>query len=424
MKLVKYDFTSPSMNIAHTCGNVTAFVTDYIQTWFAPNFFKTVNVSTSMAYREFNIIQNTKAEFFRKNKPFLIIQPRLNPDGARFLAGAELANRTNPSFSGGAYGNLQPFIIDKEKGYELKFLLNRLSMSFDVSIIVDTQMQQINTFNYLKNRLIWEKPLNWETALESHVPREMIAAASAMADKSMNEPGELLSYLNSHSIFPVTYKIKNSTGNDEYFRYYPTRLDSELTNITLDSGNKSGFVDDAYAITFTINLEFNTAGLYHIISREPIPKYWENGGLAIDIDNTTEFTNNSMRMDMLLTPYRDLGINIPPGWNVSANPSFKITASPPNPDILDFSKLIPPSIRSAINYHLKMNIPLDNLISVFVLKDYIALNAADGEYLVDFETLELYTYKLNKTSTYRMLIVVNTNYINELIKDILNMENN
>lgn len=421
--MVKYDFTSPSMNIAHTCGNVTAYVTDYIQTWFVPNFFKTVNVSTTMAYRYFNVLQNQKAEFFRKNKPFLIIQPRLNPDGARFLAGAQLANRTNPTFDGGEYGSLQPFIRDDEKGYEMKFQLNRLSMSFDVSIVVESQMEQINVFNYLKNRLIWERPLDWETALESHIPREMIAAVSSITGKSMSEPGELLHYLNSNTIFPITYKIKNSTGNDEYFRYYPTLLDAELTNISMDSGAKTGLVDSAYGITFTVNLEFNTAGIYHIISKEPIPKDWNNGGVALPQGSDADVFNDSLRMDMLLTPYRDLGINIPPGWRVFSNPSFKITASAPDPDILDFSKLISPSIRNAINYHREMNMPLDNLISITVLKDYKPLDVLKGEYMVDFEDFNLYTYSLNKTSTYRMLIIVNINYMNELVKDTLGMEN-
>lgn len=420
--MVKYDFTSPSMNIAHTCGNVTAYVTDYIQTWFVPNFFKTVNVSTTMAYRYFNVLQNKKAEFFRKRKPFLIIQPRFNPDGARFLAGAELANRVNPTFGGGDYGSLQPFIRDDEKGFEMKFHLNRLSMSFDVSIVVETQMEQLNVYNYLKNRLVWGKPLNWETALESHIPREMIAAISSITDISMNEPGHLLNYLNSNTIFPVTYKVKNSTGNDEYFRYYPTILDAEIVELNLDTGNKSGLTDDAYTLTFTVNLEFSTAGIYHIISKKPIPKYWNNGGMAIDIDEEIESKNNSLRMDMLLTPYRDLGIEIPPGWRVFSNPSYKITAEPPDPDILDFSKLISPSIRRAINYHREMSMPLDNLISIFVLKDYTVLQPTNGDFLVDFEDLKLYTYKLNKTSTYRMLILINVNYINELIKDTLNME--
>ena len=420
--MTKYDFASPSMNIAHTCGNVTAYVTDYIQTWFVPNYFKTVNVSSTMAYRYFNVLQNQRAEFFRKNKPFLIVQPRLNPDGSRFLAGTQLAEKISPMMSPGANGNLQPFIEDKESGYQMKFQLNRLSMSFDVSIVMDTQMEQLNIFNYLKNRLVWDRPLDWHTALESHIPREMIAAISAITGKPMSEPGALLHYLNSNTVYPVTYKVKNSTGNDEYFRYYPALLDAELTNLTIDSGSKNGLVDSAFGITFTINVEFNTAGLYHIMSREPIPKHWDNGGEAIKMSEDATAKNEGLRLDMLLTPYRDLGIEIPPGWKVFANPSFKITATAPDPDILDFSKLVSPSIRRAIDYHLKMNIPLDNLISIFVLKDYKPLNAIEGDFTIDFEELKLYTYNLNKTSTYRMLILVNIPYINELIKDVLNLE--
>lgn len=418
----KFEFTSSSLNAAHTFGNVLAYVTDLVQTWFVPEFFKTVSVSTVMAYREFNTLQNTKAEHFRRKKPYLIIQPRINPEGGRFLAGTMLTERINPQFDGGAYGNLQPFVRDDVKGFDLKFLLNRMSMSFDVMIVVETQMLQLNTFYGLKNRQVWERPLNWHTVLEDHVPREMIAAISAMTNIPMSEPGHMLSYLNSHSIFPVTYKLKNSTGNDEYFRYYETLIDAELTGLTMDSGSKSNLVDDAYTITFTINTEFFTSGLYQIIAKQPIPKFWEQGGEAIDIDQEISIKNGALHADMLLTPYRDLGIQIPPGWRVFSNPSYRVTATAPNPDVLEFDKLISPSLQNAIRYHLKMNIPLERLIQVFVLKDYKRLNPEKPEYLIDWEDFTLYTYALNKTSTYRMLIIVDFEYLNNLIKELLDME--
>lgn len=419
--MTKFEFTSSSLSVSHTCGNVLAYITDLVQTWFTPEFFKTVNVSTTMAYRYFNILQNSKAEHFRKKKPYLIIQPRINPEGGRFLAGTMLTERINPQFDGGDYGNLQPFIRDDVKGYDLKFLLNRMSMSFDVSIIVETQKQQIDTFQRLKNRLVWNRPLDWEAALECHIPREMIAAISAITNIPMSEPGHLLHYMNSNSVFPVTYKLKNSTGNDEYFRYYPTLIDAELKDLNLDSGNKSGIIDDAYAITFTIDVEFNASGLYQIISKTPIPKFWEQGGEAIELDET-EIKNNRLYADMLLTPYRDLGVQIPPGWKVYSNPSFRITATKPDPDILDFRKLISPSLQRAIHYHMKMSMPLEQLLKVYVLKDYERLDPEKGDYFIDYEDFQLYTYNLNKMSTYRMLVIVNVEYMNRLIKDLLDMD--
>lgn len=418
----KFEFTSSSLNSAHTFGNVLAYVTDLVQTWFTPGFFKTVNVSTTMAYRYFNVLQNTKAEHFRKKKPYLIIQPRINPEGGRFLAGTMLTERINPQFSGGEYGNLQPFVRDDVKGYDLKFLLNRISMSFDVTIIMETQMQQMNTFYYLKNRQVWNRPLDWITVLEDHVPREMVAAISAITNIPLNEPGYMLSYLNSNSIFPVTYKMKNSTGNDEYFRYYETQIDAELKDLNMDSGSRSNMVDDSYGITFTIDAEFFSSGLYQIISKQPIPKFWEQGGEAIDIDEEILAKNNALHADMLLTPYRDLGIQIPPGWRVYSNPAYRVTAKAPDPDVLEFDKLISPNLQRAIQYHLSMNIPLEKLVKVFVLKDYKRLDPEKAEYLLDWEDFTLYTYSLNQMSTYRMLIIVDMEYLNNLIKEMIDME--
>lgn len=417
--MVKYDFTSSGGNIEHTCGNVSAYVNDLIQTWFEPQYFKTVNVATKIAYRYFDVLKNTKGSYFKNRKPFLIIQPRINPEGGEFLKGTMLTERIFPTFDSGDYGNLQPFLEDKEKGYQMKYMLNRLSMSFDVTIVTTTATEQRKVFFHLKNRQMWDKFNAWDTVLEAHIPREMIAAVSSLVDIPMNEPGRLLSYLNSHTYYPVTYKLKNSTGRDEYFRYYNTRIDAILTNLNMDDGSKDGLVDDSYGVTFTVNLEFFADGMYHMISKNPIPEYWNNGGMAIPMDSEETSTMEAMRMSMLLTPYRDMGICIPPGWRTYVNNAFQVTAKAPETDVTELSSIINPNLKRLINYHLENNITLDKLLTTFLLKDYSVLDPQQGHFMIDFKDLKLYTYVLNPISTYRILIVVNHAYANDLMIDLL-----
>ncbi len=412
MNRPKYDFVSAHMGVEHTCGNVAAYVVDTIKTWFEPKFFKTVNVSTKMAYRYFNVLQNTDAKFFKNRKPFLIVQPRINVGGEQFLKGTMLTERIFPTNAVGDYGNLQHFLDDREKGYTMKYMMNRINMSFDITMIFETPVEQMQRYFFLKNRVIFDRPLTWETNLECHIPREMIAAVSSLVDIPLAEPSQMLHYLNTHSKYPVTYKMKNSSGNDEYFRYYPANLDVILSDLNMDGGTKAGLVDDTYPITFTVNVEFFSTGLYHIISSTPIPKFWNNGGMAVTTERSEQLED--MRMSMLLTPYRDLGLCIPAGWRVLHNFAYQVTAKAPEVDTTDISKVLHPSLKNAIAYHLNMKIPVDKLLQIFVMQDYETLDQSKGEYAVDLERLSVYTYKLNKLSTYRVIVMVNLPYMHEL----------
>ena len=54
---MKY-YAVSSSSMSHTFGNVTAFITEYVKSLFPINYFRTVNISSTMAYREFNIFNN------------------------------------------------------------------------------------------------------------------------------------------------------------------------------------------------------------------------------------------------------------------------------------------------------------------------------------------------------------------------------
>ena len=141
-------------SLAHTYGNVTCFITEYIKSLFPKDYFNTVNISSSIAYKHFNIFQNTNKEFIRKKKPMLIIRPRVEiNDSDVFLYNTFLTTRITDNYMDRDFTNLQDFIYDNERGNSMKFLLNRLKMYFDVTIIVETQIEQLNQAHFFKNRI-------------------------------------------------------------------------------------------------------------------------------------------------------------------------------------------------------------------------------------------------------------------------------
>ena len=41
-------------SLAHTYGNVTCFITQYLKNLFPENYFKTVHISSTIAYKQFS----------------------------------------------------------------------------------------------------------------------------------------------------------------------------------------------------------------------------------------------------------------------------------------------------------------------------------------------------------------------------------
>lgn len=403
-------------SISHTFGNVTGFITEYVKGLFPKDYFKTVNIASMISYRHFNVLNNTNKDFIKKNKPMLIIRPRIDVlNNDVFLNGSLLTTRITDNFYDRDFGNLQPFVEDLEKGLGIRYLMNRIKMYFDVSIILESQIEQINQAIYLKNIVRQELPFFIETALESNVPREIMQGIAHDANIDINETKTLLDYLNSHSLYPVTYKLKNSTGNDEFFRYYPVQMDSIITGLSMDDGSKKGFVDDSYLINFTIETEFNTAGLYYYYTQEAETVQRISMNTDIGFSDTQNKVNPSFTIVDLFNQ------EPPPGWTLYTAPLYKVEGDESSYR-LNFEQIINSSIEKTIKFHLEKGMDVGNVVRIFVIKDTEQLDETKGDFIVDYENLDLITNVVNTTSTYRMIVYVNTLYINTLVSDLLEFE--
>lgn len=410
---IDYSMASPSM--AHVYGNVTSFVTEYIKQLF-PDKFKTVYVNTTIAYRNFAKFNYTTDEFIKKRKPMLVVRPRVELDNNdAFLSGTLFTTRITDVVNAREWGNLQEFFSDKRKGLYMKFLMNRLTMDFDVSLIFETQMQQINYVHYFKNRIRQNAPFVVTSNLESMISRDMIVLLGELAgiqpvdDDNLNVP-RILDYVNRHSMYPITYKMKNSTGRDEFFRYHPAGIEMTITGLSVDDGSKTGQISDNFTINFTVRTEFSTAGLYYLFSgkKEISDKY--------RYLYTTDELNHGTILPMF-TSKNLFDIHVPDGWNLYMCPTFSIEHTDPKPYILSVEQIFNTSLQECANYHKRYNIPFDVFLDIKCLKDNRLMNKERREYeilTVDNE-LSIKVYNWNPASTYRLLVSVNTSYINDLI---------
>lgn len=411
------NYAVSSLSVAHTYGNVTCFVLEYIKNVFNKEFFKTVHVSSTLAHRQFTRFNGTTKEFLKKSKPIMIIRPRIEIDDEDVdMYDTLLTTRIGDTFDTADFGNLQNFIEDEKKGIYTKFLMNRLKLSFDIVMVFETQLTQINVANFLKNQLTFNRHIGVPANLESLIPRSVIDMIAKDAEIDIGENAEnvnsLLDYMNSHSLYPVMYKFKNSSGNDEFFRFYPTTIDLLFSGLTIDDGNKKNQVFDTFTINFTCTTQFSTAGLYYYFTynKDTID------AVQYDILQQSGCTGAEQLVPIYTCNNIFNGIKLPEGWTLYTAPMFEVEGTQYD---LEFEPILNHSIKETISYHLKNNIPVESCINLTLVKNGRIMSEENNEYSIDWDRLVATINNCNSSSQYRFIMHVNALYINNLVADLL-----
>lgn len=412
---MRYSMASASM--AHTYGNVTSFMNNWLLSLFPKNYFKTNYINSTIAYRDFAQYTKSTKEFIKKNKPMLIVRPRIEIDTQDELPINQtyLANRIYDIMNDDIdTGNLQNFFIDKKRGSRIQFLMNALRINYDVSIVVETYMEQINLVHYFKNRVRQEWDLRLQADLESFISRDimyLLAKDAGYEDvfKDGKRMGEFLSYVNTHSMYPVTVKYKNSSGRHEFFRFHPSYLNVAVSNLSIDDGSKKNQISDNFMINFTVRCDFNTAGMYVLVA--------ENEEIFNEFEPNNELLDER-ELIPLVTPQSVFKPDLPTGWNLFTLPAFDID-SDERPYPLDFSVLLNTSLMEAVRYHKENSIPLSTFMDITITKNGRVMEPERKEYEIDWDNLTVYVYNCNIAQEYRFILYVNTLYLNELLGDII-----
>ena len=416
-------YSMAAASLAHTYGNIATFANSFLLSLFPPNYFKTNYITSTIAYRDFATFNNNRKEFIKKQKPMIIMRPRIEMDmqdelpiNQTYLA-QRIYDINNDDIE---TGNLQNFFFDQDNKRQIQFLLNALRITFDVTLVVETQMEQINLAHYFKNRVRQNWEMTQVVGLESYISRDimyLLAKDAGFADvfttSEENRIGEFLSYVNNNSMYPVTIKYKNASGRHEFFRYYHSHVNMNITGLSIDDPSKKGMVADECLINFTFRCDFNTAGMYvYLSNNDTVFEEFRNEGLnegMLDFDKIVPVT----------TPQKYFtNRTMPNGWQVFTTPAFDIdTDDVPYP--LDFSVLLNASLTEAVKYHKLHGIPLTTFMDVVVLKGDREMEIERKEYYIDWDNLTLYVNNCNINAQYRFVLIINTEYLNNLLADIV-----
>lgn len=416
---MRYSMASASM--AHTYGNITTFINNWLMSLFPKGYFKTNYINSTIAYRDFATYNNSRKEFIKKQKPMLLIRPRIEIETQDELPINQtyLANRIYDIMNDDIEtGNLQNFFWDKDNNRQIQFLMNALRINFDVTLVVETMMEQINLVHYFKNRVRQGYDMTMVADLESFISRDIMYILAkdsgfedVFTDEGKHRMGDFLSYVNNNSLYPVTIKYKNSSGRHEFFRFHHSYANIAISNLSIDEGSKKNQVAEEYTINFSVRCDFNTAGMYVYLSNND------------EVFNEVEISDSDILNDTSIIPIitpQQLFSNrtIPNGWQIFTVPSFDID-SDERPYPLDFSVLLNTSLEEAVKYHKENGIPLTTFLDIDITKNGRTMEIERNEYRIDWNNLTVYINNCNINQEYRFILSVNTLYLNDLLSDIV-----
>ena len=108
---------------------------------------------------------------------------------------------------------------------------------------------------------------------------------------------------------------------------------------------------------------------------------------------------------------------LPVGWSLLCWPIFKLDL---NENSISIDSILNDSIRACIKYHLEHGIPMDNFIQIQFRENGEILE--NELYHIDWLNRILILHAPDYHRTYRLIVSVSHEYINNLIKEVYNLE--
>lgn len=395
-------------------------VQDLITREFAPSFFKYITMASELATRNVRrtLGANTGNEIAKRKKPELIIQPTFAPmDENAFMQNIPLTTNWHNLQYRTDHNYLFEAIRDRETGYSLKFRPNRDKIDYDVTINLDTLDQQINVFKVMQNRFTWGITQAFEIALESVIPKRIIALISKLYGMDLDDHEEyipiILRLLNQHSAYPITYKIRNASSTDEWFLYYSHRVYITFMDLQMDGGSKKNMSEDKYPITFRVNSEFNLPAMYFLEATRAIPQ-----DIEVTLESTTYGSDESDMFPMFTIP--NIYSKFPQmkdgmmlyGTSIFKTDEVKYAIE----DRVQFRDVLDNDHIRVIRSHIKWNMPTETLMKIYIVKNRV--DQVEGtDYWIDWNTLEVVIKNPDRTATYRIAIYFNFEEVNEILSN-------
>lgn len=296
VKRLHSDLVCPSY--VHGYSLAIEFMRSWFLSKFEKDFFKTVYINGKHVlddYTEFN------KDTIKKEKPMLAIMPTVEYDHDRDVIDSYLAD---PSLFLRRSSYQQSFFRDEEKDLYLGVQFRELKMNFGYKIRVSTRAQQQDLWNSMElNFRIGATQKEYITA-DFHIPKKIMIDIAERAGFDVNKEKnticnilEFLSYLNTHSDLPITYKMRAINQQQEFFMRVGRNdgLFVHITNadkISADDGERDGQLDNNFHLEFASVIRVPIPHFYAYYSQEDVTgstNIYEDDRASIGLYSFSEF---------------------------------------------------------------------------------------------------------------------------------------
>lgn len=414
-------YAMASSSASTTYGNIMTFVKEKIVQLLPIIHFKDINLSSEIAYvnTRRRLGRNTLREIAKLETPYMNITPRIQPpSGDMYLYDVPLTKNYNNIEYGVSRNTLFWILRNRDDGYFLTYKLNRDRITFDVEITVDTLIQQTDLWKYMLNWFTWERPYAVPTCLESMIPRHMIKMMGNISNididnKESNQIPVILDMMNRYSRYPITYKMRNGTGLDEFFMYYQTYVMLNFEELQVDEVNRKNFADNFYQVRFQCTADFNIPGLYALIGEKQPPKCVMEDLRVIEPDG-----NHDLIPLFTVHNFYNRYPTIKNGFLYHTTARFKLDETDKLSDTIGIDCLFDRWRLDVIHHYDNTRIPMATLINPILLKDGMELEESK-DFIVHWNTMTLEIFNPDSKVTYQLIIYVNNNlFCEERIEDV------
>ena len=323
-----------------------ALCVEYMKHWFLQkfdsDFFSWIHVDGSHVFG--NITKLTRQEIMSHNsddKAALTIIPTIDDDYNR--------DRLDQNLFG-----LDQFInttkIDKaflQDPVNHKYIMMKMDMmllNFTYRVKVPSRAMQLDIQKYMKLAFRTNLSETQDVDLDYVMPYPMMLFIARdlgfeIKDDRICEPIKFLTYLNSRSYIPITYRRSNVNAREEYFvrvDHLPVRL--LIKDVTKDDGDKYGHLSDNFNIEMQVEVRFPSMQLFIYFTKEEFTSI-SFGKEAYNIDNT---------LMMSLHYYDDPPAVNDKGWKLTINAQWE--EEKPSLINIDLNELFDGELSQISNY--------------------------------------------------------------------------
>lgn len=288
-----------------------------------------------------------------------------------------------------------------------KYIMMQMDMmllNFTYRVKVPSRAMQLDLQKYMKLAFRTNLSESQDVDLDYVMPYPMMLFMARdlgfkIKDDRICEPIKFLTYLNSRSYIPITYKRSNVNAREEYFvrvDHLPVRL--LIKDVTKDDGNKYGHIADDFNIEMQVEVRFPSMQLYVYFTKEEFTSI-SVGKEAYNIDNT---------LMMSLHYYDDPPAINDRGWKLTINAQWE--EDKPGEINIDLNELFDGELSQIANYLTSKFISPSTFIDVQIYSNGMKLKDVN----IDWGSMKLSAFNPTEKLVSTLAIYIDLEYLNSV----------